>query len=227
MPGRHWLRLTRIGRHGHRALVHGWPHLASVGLPATRACRTTVEAGLFVSSPPRASSSRRAGQHVGGRIDNDGRATFDTVSIGGVPLALRAAAVSQGTAPPGEPGARRTTPRDDRGRRRVRGHRIGQDRAEPAGRRHRAGQPVRGPRRLSSSWSPSARLFMTSEFKHGMLRTTFTASPRRGRMLAAKAVVLGVVGFGIGWPPACWPSSSRSRCCVTAAGRRRPSRRPP
>jgi hypothetical protein len=41
-------------------------------------------------------------------------------------------------------------------------------------------------------------LFMTSEFKRGLLRTTWWASPRRGRMLAAKAVVLAGVGFVVG-----------------------------
>jgi hypothetical protein len=41
-------------------------------------------------------------------------------------------------------------------------------------------------------------LFMTSEFKRGLLRTTLWANPRRGRMLAAKAVVLGGVGFVVG-----------------------------
>lgn len=41
-------------------------------------------------------------------------------------------------------------------------------------------------------------LFITSEFRRGMIRTTFTASPHRGRVLAAKAVVLGAVTFVAG-----------------------------
>jgi hypothetical protein len=45
---------------------------------------------------------------------------------------------------------------------------------------------------------PVGVLFMTSEYKRGMIRTTFTACPRRARVLAAKALVLGVVSFGIG-----------------------------
>ncbi len=41
-------------------------------------------------------------------------------------------------------------------------------------------------------------LFMTAEYKTGIIRTTLAASPRRGRMLAAKAVVLGVTVFVAG-----------------------------
>jgi ABC-2 family transporter protein len=41
-------------------------------------------------------------------------------------------------------------------------------------------------------------LFMTSEYAKGTIRTTFTASPRRVRVLVAKAVVLAVTTIGIG-----------------------------
>ena len=40
-----------------------------------------------------------------------------------------------------------------------------------------------------------ATLFITSEYRRGLIRTTLTASPRRGRVLAAKAVVIGSVTF--------------------------------
>ncbi|HEY7484994.1 MAG TPA: ABC transporter permease subunit [Streptosporangiaceae bacterium] len=41
-------------------------------------------------------------------------------------------------------------------------------------------------------------VFMTSEYKTSILRTTFAASPRRGRVLAAKAIVLGTVTLAAG-----------------------------
>jgi ABC-type transport system involved in multi-copper enzyme maturation permease subunit len=41
-------------------------------------------------------------------------------------------------------------------------------------------------------------LFMTSEFKTRTIRTTFTACPRRGRVLAAKAIVLAGTVFAAG-----------------------------
>ncbi|MEO3746591.1 hypothetical protein [Plantactinospora sp. B5E13] len=44
-----------------------------------------------------------------------------------------------------------------------------------------------------------AVLFVTAEYRRGMLRTTFAASPGRRRVLAAKALVVGAVAFVIGF----------------------------
>ncbi|MGH8776061.1 MAG: ABC transporter permease subunit [Jiangellaceae bacterium] len=41
-------------------------------------------------------------------------------------------------------------------------------------------------------------LLITAEYKRGMIRTTFAANPRRGRVLAAKAVVIGATTFVVG-----------------------------
>jgi ABC-type transport system involved in multi-copper enzyme maturation permease subunit len=41
-------------------------------------------------------------------------------------------------------------------------------------------------------------LFMTGEFRRGIVRTTFTASPRRSRVLTAKVIVIGLVSFVAG-----------------------------
>ena len=41
-------------------------------------------------------------------------------------------------------------------------------------------------------------MFITAEYRRGLIRTTLTASPRRGRVLAAKAVVLAGVTFVAG-----------------------------
>jgi ABC-type transport system involved in multi-copper enzyme maturation permease subunit len=43
-----------------------------------------------------------------------------------------------------------------------------------------------------------AVMFMTAEYRRGLIRVTLTASPRRGRVLAAKAVVIGSVAFVAG-----------------------------
>jgi ABC-type transport system involved in multi-copper enzyme maturation permease subunit len=43
-----------------------------------------------------------------------------------------------------------------------------------------------------------AALFVTAEYRRGLIRTTLAATPRRGRVLAAKAVVVGSVAFGAG-----------------------------
>jgi ABC-type transport system involved in multi-copper enzyme maturation permease subunit len=41
-------------------------------------------------------------------------------------------------------------------------------------------------------------MFMTAEYRRGLIRTTLAAAPRRGRVLAAKAVVIGSVTFAAG-----------------------------
>ena len=43
-----------------------------------------------------------------------------------------------------------------------------------------------------------ATVFATSEYRRGLIRTTLAASPRRGRVLAAKAVVAGSLAFAAG-----------------------------
>jgi ABC-type transport system involved in multi-copper enzyme maturation permease subunit len=41
-------------------------------------------------------------------------------------------------------------------------------------------------------------MFITGEYRRGLIRTTFAATPDRGRVLVAKAVVIGGVAFAVG-----------------------------
>ena len=43
-----------------------------------------------------------------------------------------------------------------------------------------------------------ATMFVTAEYRRGLIRTTFAASPRRGQVLAAKAIVIAAVSFTAG-----------------------------
>ena len=43
-----------------------------------------------------------------------------------------------------------------------------------------------------------AAMFFSTEYRRGLIRTTLAAAPRRGAVLAAKAVVIGAVAFGTG-----------------------------
>jgi ABC-type transport system involved in multi-copper enzyme maturation permease subunit len=43
-----------------------------------------------------------------------------------------------------------------------------------------------------------AGMYFTSEYRRGLIRTTLAASPRRGQVLAAKAIVAGLVAFVTG-----------------------------
>ncbi|WP_153452260.1 ABC transporter permease subunit [Streptomyces smaragdinus] len=59
---------------------------------------------------------------------------------------------------------------------------------------------------LAGSWvalmvfAALGTLFITSEYRRGMIRTTLTATPRRGRVLVAKALVIGAVSFAVALP---------------------------
>jgi hypothetical protein len=43
-----------------------------------------------------------------------------------------------------------------------------------------------------------AGMFMTAEYRRGLIRATLAASPRRGQVLAAKAIVIFAVAFAVG-----------------------------
>ncbi len=43
-------------------------------------------------------------------------------------------------------------------------------------------------------------VFITAEYRRGLIRTTLTATPRRGRVLAAKATVIGSAVFAVSLP---------------------------
>jgi hypothetical protein len=43
-----------------------------------------------------------------------------------------------------------------------------------------------------------ATIFITSEYRRNLIRTTFAATPQRGHVLAAKAVVIGGMAFAVG-----------------------------
>ena len=47
-----------------------------------------------------------------------------------------------------------------------------------------------------------AVMFITGEYRRGLIRITLTASPRRSRILAAKAIVVGAAGFVVALPAA-------------------------
>ena len=168
-------------------------------LPGSR-LPATVDIGLFVSSPPQVRVERGAGSTSVGENPTIGRATFDSVTVGGVPAQLEATQVRRSGDPPvGKPG--------------------GQAPVNPSGVTEAGGVfTVVGTGKIGPNAPDDdmvqvslfgvlavvivliavGALFMTSEFKRGLVRTTFLANPRRGRMLAAKVVVLAAVSFGVG-----------------------------
>jgi ABC-type transport system involved in multi-copper enzyme maturation permease subunit len=200
-----WLRLTRAGDTvTGETSVDGrtWDAVASLRLPGLP---STVEAGLFVASPPYVETSREV-LGLTGIASGPTRATaaFDSVTTEG------------GWAGTGWTG-------DNIGGR----HDDGPA-APPPGTVEAAGETltlsgngdiapaVVGAAGLGLSLTQTlvgtflglvlvlvvATMSVTAEYRRGMIRTTVAASPRRGRILVAKAVVLGASAFAIGLPAA-------------------------
>ncbi len=194
-----WLRLTRAGD-----TITGYDsadgtHWARVGAAHLAGLPATVQAGLFAASP----AHTITGQSFGGQSAQDtpsqATVTLDHVSL-------------TGTAP-GRSWA---------------GQAIDSQQAPLAGWSRRAGRtftvtgsgdiaPVvnapgggaGGPtgtieQHLAGAFAALiavavvAALFITTEYRRGLIRTTLAASPRRGQVLAAKALVIGSVSFAAG-----------------------------
>src|SRR6266536_534306 len=192
-----WLRLTRSGdtltgeesADGTHWTTVGTAHLA--GLPAT------VQAGLFATSP---GYSQITQQHFGGETGTGGptqaTAAFDQVSLQGTwpSGAWRAEAVgASGAGDSSLDGFKQTG-----GTFAVSGSGdiapevVGSAGAGP-------GQPIE--RTLAGAFAGliavivAATMFITAEYRRGLIRTTLAASPRRGRVLVAKAIVIGTVTY--------------------------------
>jgi ABC-type transport system involved in multi-copper enzyme maturation permease subunit len=194
-----WLRLLRSGdtlTGFESADGTRWTRVGAATLPGLPA---TVQAGLFATSPPvvQQSSAVEAGSG-----DTRATATFDHVSLtegGHRSTGARGWTGTDVGLPPGPLGA-------------------GQ-----AGGFQRAGGAftVAGSGDIAPSVMPQgvgtpisitligafagliaiivvATGFITAEYRRGLIRVTLAASPRRGRVLAAKAIVIGSVTFVAG-----------------------------
>jgi ABC-type transport system involved in multi-copper enzyme maturation permease subunit len=195
-----WLRLTRSG-----PLVTGYDsadgrHWVEVGSAVLGALPATAQAGLFAASP---AFSQTFDQHIGGASARTGptvaTAAFDHLGLtGGRPgQAWRGGQVG-GTAASGYPVA-------DGGFRRAGGTFTvtGSGDIAPAGLAGSGNgtgleQTLRGAFAGLIAVIVVAVMFMTAEYRRGLIRVTLAASPRRGRVLAAKALVIAAVTFAAG-----------------------------
>ena len=193
-----WLRLTRSGNtltgyesaDGRRWTKVGTARLA--GLPAT------VQVGLFVNSPGDLTvRSNPLGGSISQARFTQATAVFDHVSV-------RGAASDEWRS--GEIGDDPLDMTDwERFHRRNGVERVGGtftlsgtgDMA-PAGDGPRVENTLTGMVAGLILVIIVAVMFVTAEYRRGLIRTTLLASPRRGRVLAAKALVIGVVTFGCG-----------------------------
>ncbi|MGZ4249803.1 MAG: ABC transporter permease subunit [Solirubrobacteraceae bacterium] len=194
-----WLRLTRSGDTltGYASAdgVHwariGTAHL--VGLPAT------VQAGPFVTSPQTAQLSQQLGG-AGGFTPQPTAATaaFDQLSLQGA----RRRGAWQGQEVGAGPNSFTQTAESVGYRRSSGGFNVtGSGDIAPAvgiPAAYTAQQPLLGVFAGLLLLIVVATMFITAEYRRGLILTTFAASPRRGRVLAAKAIVIGSVAFAAG-----------------------------
>jgi hypothetical protein len=212
-----WLRLTRSGD-----TITGYDsadgsHWTKVGTATLAGLPPTVQAGLFVTSPQYVAATQGFADNSFAPFDTQATAVFDRVGLaGGQPAATWSADHVGGATvvagPPGGPGCPQPPPPGS--------FCIGKHRA-PAGGLARSGGMFRV-REYGGDIAPYVTnedplgtvlkgtalgliavialgaMFITAEYRRGLIRTTFAASPRRGRVLAAKAIVIGAVTFVAG-----------------------------
>jgi hypothetical protein len=200
-PDAQWLRLSREGTMLTGAVSpdgERWTTISTVQLDLG----DTVQAGMFVSSPEHAEINRKFGSR-----DANGQPTLATTTFDEVRTSGDWARDWRGTVIGAPPGAAPASPSE--------GGEVGF--TESGGEFTITGTGDIAPIVTSGgSLGRSvenalvgvfvgliavlvvATLFATSEHRRGLLRTSLAANPRRGRLLAAKAVVIGGVSFVVG-----------------------------
>ena len=195
-----WLRLTRSGD-----LITGydsadgrhWSRVAAVtlaGLPAT------AQVGLFAASP----DYQQVSAHFGGGTSGSGGPTSDTAVFDHLGTAGGWTAGPWTGQPVGSPEVAGVDKyRQSGGQFTV----TGQGDIAPIAAGHGGGPGDAGAtvsEYLTGTFAGLialvvvAALFVTAEYRRGLIRLTFAATPGRGRVLAAKSVVVAVTGFAAG-----------------------------
>jgi ABC-type transport system involved in multi-copper enzyme maturation permease subunit/regulation of enolase protein 1 (concanavalin A-like superfamily) len=193
-----WLRLTRSGETitGYDSTdgVH-WTRIGTATLPGLP---SDVQAGMFTTSPGYSVTSSSFGGGTTGGAPTQATGTFDNLSLQGAwtPGTWTGTAIGGGGPLGGNgPNAEQFSQSD--GTYTV----TGSGDIAPAD-NQQTGQPIE--RGLIGAFAGLialivvAALFITAEYRRGLIRLTLAASPRRGRVLAAKTVVIGLVAFAIG-----------------------------
>ncbi|MFI6676985.1 ABC transporter permease subunit [Kribbella sp. NPDC050470] len=201
-PAPRWLRLTRAGSSitGYESADGAeWREIGTM----TVALPTQVEVGLFVASPPLYVTQRTGSGTSVGLRNTVGTAIFDDLAV-------------TGAQPPAEWLGQNisTLPSKQTGGVPVGELRRNGDTFTVIGSGDIAGYGIASWRSPGEDDVVLLSLFglrigmlavialgvlsMTAEYRTGLIRTTLTAGPRRGEVLAAKAVVLGVAVFVTG-----------------------------
>jgi ABC-type transport system involved in multi-copper enzyme maturation permease subunit len=195
-----WLRLTRtggtiIGYDSTNGI--GWTKVGTVqltGLPPT------VQSGLFVTSPLSTTTSQSFGGSSSQTGPSQSTAVFDSVILRGSwpRVAWAGLNIGQNRLSPGT-GSGGFSVADSRftvtGSGDIAPLVNGPGSGVPA---TTVQQPLTGVFAGLIAVVVIAAMFFTAEYRRGLIRVTLAASPQRGRVLAAKAAVVGSVAFGVG-----------------------------
>jgi len=194
-----WLRLTRAGDTITGYASADGTHWTQVGAATLPGLPATVQAGMFATSPPYSVTTAQGLLGMSGTggptVDT---ATLDHVSFrGAIPGAWTGTQLGAGPndASPAMPGSYRqaggtftVTGSGD----------IAPDGPGGAGPGQTLDHTLVGALAGLIAVVVVAAMFITAEYRRGLIRTTFAASPRRGRVLAAKALVIAAVSFAAG-----------------------------
>jgi ABC-2 family transporter protein len=199
-----WLRLTRSGDSITGYDSADGAHWVKVGTAALAGLPATAQAGLFATSP---SSSQVTSQSIGGSsasgVSTQATASFDHVSLHGASAGGRWTGTNVGggnaaSAGPSDGGYRHT----GRGLAVTGSGDIAPNLPGGTGGGGSVSVTLVGTFAGLIALLVVGAMFMTAEFRRGLIRVTLTASPRRRQMLAAKAIVLGGITFVVGLPVA-------------------------
>ena len=201
-----WLRLTRSGD-----TITGYDsadgtHWTQVGTVQLTGLPSTVQAGMFATSPGYTVTQNSFGgaSNSGGPAQATG--VFDHVSLaGGAPGGTWTGTAIGGGGPAGAgpgPGGGGSAPfTRNGGRYTLTGSGdIAPVTPGPLGPFPTVtiGQSLAGAFVGLIAIVVVAAMFFSTEYRRGLIRTTLAATPRRGAVLAAKAVVIGAVAFATG-----------------------------
>jgi ABC-type transport system involved in multi-copper enzyme maturation permease subunit len=194
-----WLRLVRSGDTLTGEESADGTHWTRVGTASLAGLPTTVQAGLFVASPQYTVTHQSFGSFSSTGGPSQATARFDHVSLQGAwPRGAWTGAVI------GDAGGPARADRPSAGFRQAGGGFTVSGSGDIA-----PNVPGDGPNQTIGGSLVGAfaglivvvvvaTMFMTAEYRRGLIRTTLAASPRRGRVLAAKAIVVGSVSFVTG-----------------------------
>ena len=190
-----WLRLTRAGGTLTGYESADGTHWSKVGMASLAGLPTTVQAGLFVTSPAYRMSTATFGGGSSESGPSIATAVFDHVSLQastasawtGTDIGASSSQLPASTSGFSDSGGSFTV--------------TGSGDIAPVVPGAAGFPSVTIEQHLVGAFAALiaviiiAAMFITAEFRRGLIRITFAASPRRGRVLAAKAIVIGSISF--------------------------------